>query len=270
MRRERPALAVGTSVSISHVARLSGARAVVFNEDDIDYIPLFAALAYPFAHAICTPEGVRVGRWHAKQVTYPGYHELAYLHPDVFTPDTTVREAMGLGDKEVYSLVRLSALAAHHDRKQLGISEEQLQQLVSLLRQFGRVFISSEKVLPSWAACHRLDVGAGRMHDVLAGASCLVSDSQTMTMEAAVLGTPAFRCNTFVGRCSVIEELEHRYELTRGFAPGQFGGMLDEVGHLLKQADPRAAREVRRRQMLAEKINVADWIYTFLAESLHC
>jgi predicted glycosyltransferase len=43
-----------------------------------------------------------------------------------------------------------------------------------------------------------------------------IGDSQTMTAEAAVLGTPAIRFNDFVGELSYLEELEYTFDLTYG------------------------------------------------------
>ena len=41
-----------------------------------------------------------------------------------------------------------------------------------------------------------------------------IGDSQTMTSEAAVLGVPSLRCNSFAGRISYINEQEFKYGLT--------------------------------------------------------
>lgn len=262
-RRHGVDVMAGTSASISHVSRLTRARAVVFQSDDADVVPGFAWLAYPAAHSICTPQGVRTGRWQRKQVTYPGYHELAYLHPDHFTPDPAIATRLGLPAGAPYAVVRLSAMDAHHDTRAQGIAGDRIQQVIALLERHCRVFVSAEK--PSaWAEGRLLPLPPDRIHDVLAGAVCLVSDSQTMTREAAVLGVPAFRCNTFVGRLSVLEELEKRYGLAQSFLPPRFDCLLEAVEALLSRKTFREEWRQRRERMLAEKINVAVWMAEYL------
>ena len=61
------------------------------------------------------------------------------------------------------------------------------------------VYISSEKALPSELAQYKLSTPSAQIHDVLANADLYVGDSQTMATEAALLGTPAIRSNSFVG-----------------------------------------------------------------------
>ena len=67
------------------------------------------------------------------------------------------------------------------------------------ISQYMTVYISSEKVLPPELAKYKLSTPAAQIHDVLANADLYVGDSQTMATEAALLGTPAIRSNSFVG-----------------------------------------------------------------------
>jgi predicted glycosyltransferase len=79
-----------------------------------------------------------------------------------------------------------------------------------------------------------------------------------MTAEAAVLGTPAFRINDFVGRISYLRELEE-YGLAFGFRPADEASALAAVDRVLAMPDRRDVFAVRRRQMLAEKIDPVPW-----------
>ncbi|MBK7488915.1 MAG: hypothetical protein IPI74_03700 [Bacteroidales bacterium] len=54
-----------------------------------------------------------------------------------------------------------------------------------------------------------------------------------MTSEAAVLGVPAIRCNTFAGRISYLEEEEKVYGLTYAFHPMEFDRMMAKIKELL-------------------------------------
>ena len=263
-RRFDADLLLGTSVSAAHVSRLTRARSIVFEEDDADVIRLFAWLAYPFAHTIVIPDCLRDRRTR-KHVVYPGYHELAYLHPNHFTPDASVLTELGVDEAEPFFILRHVALQAFHDVGQAGLSRSAIEELIDLLRPRGRVFLSAEAGLPDPWRDLRIPIPAQRMHDAMAFAAMVVSDSQTMTAEAAVLGTPAVRCNTFVGRISYLEELEHRYGLTFGLLPGNEGAVTAKIRELLAMPDLRQEWQRRRAKMLEEKIDVAEWI-TELAE----
>jgi uncharacterized protein len=262
-RRFRPALIVGTSVHAARVARLCGARSVVINDDDAAAVPLFAWLAYPLATRIVTPACLSHESHGPQRVTYAANQQLFYLHPKRFTPDPAVRAELGLAPHETYGLVRLSALTAHHDRGVRGVSEALVDEVRRGLPPSMRLFISSEKPLSPALAELRLPLAAERMHHVLAAAEFCVGDSQSVTAEAAVLGTPALRLNDFVGRISYLRELERR-ELAFGFKPGQEAELLACLGSLLADPDRRVLFARRREKLLAEAIDPVPWFVELL------
>ena len=92
----------------------------------------------------------------------------------------------------------------------------------------------------------------------------LVGDSQTRTSEAAVLGTPAIRCNTFVGRIHYLEEEEHKYGLTYGFRPDHSEEMFQKIEELLSMPDLKEEWQRRRQKMLSEKIDYASFLTCFI------
>ena len=95
-----------------------------------------------------------------------------------------------------------------------------------------------------------------------------IGDSQTMTSEAAVLGVPSLRCNSFAGRISYINEQEFKYGLTFGFHPNNFDKMLDKLNKLLLTNNLRAEFKRKRNLMLDEKINVTSF-WLWLIENIH-
>jgi hypothetical protein len=224
---------------------------------------MFARLTYPFADIIVTPDVLPddLGKKHVK---YPSYQELAYLHPNHFTPDPKILEELGVDEGEPYSILRFVSLQAAHDKGQRGLSLDAKRALVKLLGNYGPVFITSERTLPPEFEPYRIAIAPHRVHDALAFASIFVGDSQSMTIEAAVLGTPAIRCNTFVGRCPVIEELEHRYGLTFGFLPGTVDKMLLTIEELLKNKELREKWRIRQQEMLEDKIDLTMWMVNFV------
>jgi predicted glycosyltransferase len=261
--RDRPDALVGCSPELAHVGWLLRIRSIITVEDDFDVIPKFARLTYPFCSVIAAPVGCDVGPYEAKTQAYQGYHELAYLHPRRFSPefDKTVSLRRG-GD--VYSIVRLSRLTAHHDRGIRGMEDGDVDAIVDRLSREGNVWISAERPVPERFAHMLLPIGPSDIHHALAYARVLVSDSQTMTMEAAVLGTPSVRCSDFVGRISVLEELESRYGLTIGVEPGDRSALLAAVGEILSPERRTDEWIGRRRRMLDDKVDVSTFLIRLL------
>lgn len=198
--------AIGGS-AVSHVARAVGAKSVVFT--DTEHAALTNKLMAPFADEIWTPECFHED-FGTKQVRYPGYHELAYLHPDRFSPDDSIREDVGLDPGEEYVVLRLVSWEASHDTGAGGIDD--VGDVVDRLETTGTtVLITAEGDLPARVRDRQVDIEPHRMHDLLAEASLFVGEGATMAAESAVLGTPAVYVNTL--RMGYTDELEARYGL---------------------------------------------------------
>ncbi len=262
-------LMIGTSIVIGPASRMTGATSVVFSEDDANVVPMFAKLAYSASHYIVTPRALEHEAYGPKHLTYQGYHELAYLHPDLYRPDPGVRELLGVGPDEKYFVLRLVALTAHHDIGQKGVNPAQAKAVVQHLLPHGKVFISAEMEVPDNLRQYLLPTPVDRILDVMAFAEMVIGDSQTMTIEAAVLGTPALRCNTFVGRLSVLEELEHRYGLTVGIRPENFDKVFEQIDAWLAQGDLKQQWAQKRQVMLDECINLTDWMLDLFSRLAH-
>lgn len=263
LRKYRPDVIAGTSPEGPLAAKLAGVPYVNFNEDDYDVVPLYSHLAYPFASCIMMPEGCRAGKWERKTVFYPGFHELSYLHPDIFQADkAVVREHTG--NHWPYILLRFSALNAHHDRGKRGLTESLAKRIIELAGEKYRVLISSEKELPSSLSGHLLNIDPLEMHHFMAFATVYIGDSQTMAAECAMLGTPFIRYNDFIGKITYLEQLENKYKLGFGFKPGQEEQMLEKLDEILNQGISKGEWESRRKEMLQSKLNVSEFLAWFL------
>lgn len=248
-RRERFTHAIGTSVSIGHLSFLSMGKVQSWNfsEDDDDVIPIQAFLSYPTSTKVFNPDCLRFRYWKKKRVLYPSYHELAYLHPNNFTPDESVLEKYGL-QRNRYIILRLVSLTAHHDAGVTGISPE--------LHQEMRTMLNNYTIIESMEGKAGNKIAPWDMHHVLAFSKMIISDSQTMTMEAGVLGIPAVRINSFADRCSVIQELENKYQLTFGFLPRQARLALQKIRELLQDDNLEMQWSNRRSRLLADKVDL--------------
>ncbi len=252
---------VGTSLAAPYAARLVGAKSIIFSADDSKVVPLFAKLAYPFAHYIVTPESL-ADNYGKKHIKHPSLHELAYLHPNRFHPNPNILKELGVSENEKYFLVRLVSLTAHHDIGAKGLSSDHAHLLVKKLSKHGRVFISAEKVLEKEFEPYLLKVDVDKIFDVMSFAQIVIGDSQTMIRESAVLGTPSIRCNTFVGRLSVIEDLQNK-GLTCGFLPEDFDKLLVCLDKWL--ANDNIENEIRQKrdQLLKQKVDLTKWMLDF-------
>ena len=237
-------------------AALLGRPSISFNDDDVDLVPLIGFTSYGLARSVLVTSVTRMGKYEKKAIRYPSFHELFYLHPNRFTPDPAIKLELGLASYEKYAVVRLSALTAHHDHGVRGIAVELMQEVIRLVGDKMRLFITSERSLDERLEKYRMPIRPERIHHALSFAEFCLGDSQTMTAEAAVLGTPAFRINDFVGRISYLDELE-RYGLAYGYRPGDETALLDKLASILCASDIKQAFTKKKQKMLEDKIDPA-------------
>jgi hypothetical protein len=189
--------------------------------------------------------------------------KLSYLHPKVFCLDLQVLNKYDFEGE--YALIRVAKLTAHHDFGIKGIDHDLLLTLVEELKNWGlRVLISSEGILPSEFYSYKLDIQPRDMHHVLAGSSILICDSQSMAVEAAMLGIPSIRYSSFAGKISVLEELQNVYHLTFGINAGSKEALLDKLNSLLNMENLLEEFQTRRTRMLNDKICVSEFLEWFI------
>ena len=253
---------VGTSINIPHVSRLTRMKSIILDDDDDAVEPLFARFAHPFANTILSPVGTP--RKSKKTVYVHSYHELAYLHPNVFKPEAGVLQDAGIREGEPFFILRFNAFKAHHDKGVTGLTIENKRRLVQFLAARGRVFITTERNIDDEFKPYLLNISPEKAHSLMYYATLFIGDSQTMTSEAAVLGTPAIRCNTFVGKIHCMEEKEYKYGLAYGFLPNQVEAMFQIIDELLSLPNLKAEWQHRRQIMLSEKIDFAKFLTWFI------
>lgn len=263
-RREKIEIALGTSVSIVHASIISPTRSVVFDDDDDEVQPLITRFVNPFADTLLSPDSLRSRRKRKDTIYYPGYHELAYLHPNRFTPDPSVLDEVGIESDERYFILRFNVFKAHHDSGVFGLSLEQKLKLVEKLKPHGKVFITSERNIEPELHEYQPKISPERIHSLMALATLFVGDSQTMACEAAILGVPSLRCNSFAGKISYLEELEKQYGLTFAFLPTEFDKMIEKLEKLLSMPNLGNEWQIRRKKMLKDKIDVTSFWTWFI------
>jgi len=256
-------LSVGSGVLTAYIATLVNATSIAFNDSEAARIQNL--LGHIIVDEVYTPSTFThdLGDKHTK---YEGYHELAYLHPNRFSPDPDRLLEHGVDPEEEYYVIRFIAWDALHDAGESGLSASAKRELISTLEDTGTVYITSEDALPEDFEDYRLPVPPEYIHDLLYYADIYVGDSQTMATEAAVLGTPSIRSNTFAGDGDMgnFVELEENY--------GLLYSTPDEKEALLKMreliSDPNLALkwEKRRKQLLKDKLDVTQVVFDSVEE----
>lgn len=264
VRKNKIDIGISSGIVLGHVSQFSKMKALLFDDDDDAAEPLIVHYGHPVSYATLTPDCIH--RKTKRAIYYPGTHELAYLHPNRFNLDPTILEKAGLHEGERFFIMRFVALKGHHDIGQAGLNLEQKRMLVSLLNSNGRVIITSERPIEEEFEPYRMPVPPEDIHSLMAHCSLFLGDSQTMTSEAAVLGVPAIKCNTFAGRLSVPNMLENKYELCYAYTPNHFDEMTQHIQQLLSK-DPESLKNewhVKRQRMLADMIDPTEFFVNYI------
>ncbi len=245
-------------VSIAPVGRLLRKPALVFYDTEV--ATQTNRFVYPMASSVITPDCYEAPV-RGNHITYPGYHELAYLHPDRFTPDAGKLGAFGLSPEEPFTVVRFVSWESSHDSGEVALDSSQKIALVERLQQHGRIVISSEGQLPPSLEPLHLSGPVEDVHHVLSYANLTVGESSTMAAESAVLGTPAVHvAQTSRG---YVDDLEDHYGLVEHFQPERFDAALAAAEETMAHPDPERDEQARSR-MLEDKIDVTSWMINYV------
>jgi len=219
-------------------------------------------LYMPFTSAVLTGNYAHpnLGK---KQINYSGYQELAYLHPARFIPDPDIREALGIGLKEKYVVLRFVAWGASHDFGHLGIVLENKFRAVTEFAKLAHVFISAEGSLPGELETLRLKIPPEKMHDVLASASLIFSESATMVSEAAVLGVPGIYIDS-TGRYYTRDQEKFGMVFNFSESLSDQDKAIQKGVELLKLEDTKKEFRDCHKRMLADKIDVTAFYVWFV------
>lgn len=213
--------------------------------------------AYPLANRIYTPNCYR-NSIRKNHISYAGYHELTYLHPNLFTPDINVLEKYSIQTNKPFFLVRFVSWQASHDIGEIGIDLKNKKEIIAFLEQFGKVYITSESPLPEMLKDRSIPVSITDIHHLIAFSKIVIGESATMASEAAVLGTPAiFISDTLRGY--TIEE-ENKYHLVYNLSRDNISNVYSIVNLLLNDESTQKDLISNHRLLLNEKVDVTQYI----------
>jgi uncharacterized protein len=240
--------------------------AIAFNDSE-PHVNNFLSLEYkvfmPFINSIITPDTFLddLGK---KQIKVKSYKELAYLHPRYFTPDENIYDILKIDKNEEYIILRFNAFDAVHDIGMESFPLDKKRKLVKELEKYARVFISSEHEIHKDFEKYTLRIPKHKIHDCLYYAKMLVTDTQTMTTEAGILGTPVIRCNSFVGPKDMgnFIELENKYKLIFNYRnPDQ---AIEKAIALIQEPNIKSDWSKKKQKFFNEKVDITAFMVWYI------
>jgi uncharacterized protein len=267
LRRFKPDIITGFGIYDAFTSALLRTKCIVFEDSEPELTNLPYSIPYraclPFVDAIITPcsFSLNIGK---KQMRVNGFKELAYLHPNYYRPDESIKELLRLKGDEEYVLLRFNAFDAVHDLGIRGFSMTNKVRLVSELEKYAKVFISSEAGVPDEIKDRVMKIPKNRIHDAIYYAKILVTDTQTMTTEAAILGTPAIRCNQFVGPndMGIFVDLEKKYGLIFNYSEPDKS--INKAVELIQKHNLKQEWTERRDKLLKDNIDITTFMVWFI------
>jgi len=244
------------SIRGAHASKLM--KKPCINLDDTEHSFQEHLLYLPFTDVVLTPKCFLkdLGK---KQIRYNGYTELAYLHPNYFTPNPRVLDEIGLSKGDTFSVLRFVSWTASHDVGQRGIRNK--VELVRKLKRYGRVLITSEGILPTELNEYKIKISPEKMHDILYYASLYIGEGGTMASEAAILGTHAIHISTTAKHCGIFHDLRN-YGLM--LISEDENDIIHEAMNILQDKDSKSKGKRIREQLLKDKMDLTAFLVEFI------
>lgn len=245
------------SIRGAHAAFLMGKKSINFTDTEHETEQIF--LYKTFTSTLCTPS-CYMKDLGLKQIRFNSYKELAYLHPNYFSPDPSVLDNLNLHEKDKFIILRLVSWDASHDIGHHGIKDK--INFINKLENYGQVFISSESPLDDHLKKYKIDIAVEKMHDLLYYSSLYVGEGATMATEAAVLGVPSIFVSSLSGKLGYLNELEHNYGLVYSYLNEE--SALNRSIAILENNNSKYEWNLKKNKLLNEKIDINAFMIWFI------
>lgn len=263
-------LIFGFGIIETYAGLLIRAPVVIFTDTEPMANKISYSIQYklflPFVNKVITPSSFRqdLGKKHIK---IDSYKEVAYLHPNYYSPNDDIFNLLGIEKEDEYAILRFNAFDAVHDAGITGFSDHQKVQLVRELEKRMKVFISSEAELPSEINDRAMTIPKNRIHDALYYSQLLVTDTGTMATEAAILGVPTVRCQGFVGDNDMgnFIELENKYGLIFNFKDPKKA--IEKAIELASSSGLKAEWSNKKERFIKDQIDISQFIIDFIEKN---
>lgn len=244
----------------AHVSSLLGRPHIVL--DDTENANIGQFLYKPFSEVILTPDCFQKD-FGNKQIRFPSYMELSYLHPNVFEPDPSIYEYLGISKSERYIILRFVGWGAVHDIGHKGLTIENKIKAVLEFSKYSKVFISSENELPNELKKYKLEIPKHLIHHALAYSSMFYGESATMASESAVLGVPSIYLDN-EGR-GYTDEQERKYGLVYNYTESESDQLMSIVkGVEILKSNQKKEWFNKREKLLNDKIDLTAFLENFV------
>ena len=199
-------------------------------------------------------------------IRFNGYKELAYLHPNVFSPDIDVLKELNLNENDKIVLMRFSALNAMHD---IGLNSEALtndDKILKFIKQIendynAKVLISvTERDLDDRFNPYKLNIAPSKYAHLLSFCTLYIGEGTTTASEAGVLGVPWI--NIQKTKRGYLIDQEVNYGL--GFRTEDMDYAMEKAKEYLKNDNIKKEWSVKRKNLLDDKIDVSAFFSWFL------
>ncbi len=245
-----------SAVNICILGRLFGIRTVLFA--DTEDAGIISKLTFPYASRIIIPETFKK-HFGKREIRFKGTHELSYLMN--FKPNNSIYSILGIKKTDQYVLLRFISWGASHDISEKGFTNMQKEELIRILEKIFKVFISCENKLPIKFQKYKLNIPPDRIHDVLYFADLFVGESQSMATESALLGTPALRFNSLVGKMHGFGQFKELQEQKLVYSTNDEKELLQKVNMVLQMKDRKLIWKQRKDSYLKNKDNPSDYAF---------
>lgn len=227
--------------------------------DDTDHNPFSHAMYVPFTTAILTPKFYLKDHGN-RQIRFDSFMELCALHPNQFIPNLShIQDEPRLQGADKYIVLRFVSWGASHDMGLKGLTLQEKYSLVKELSKYIKVVISSESLLPDDLQEYAYSTHPAFMHDLLNGASLLVSESLTMSAEAAFLGTPALCIST--AQAGTLNE-EVKLGLIELFRTSD--GLIERAIELVKNSSYKETYKEKSKEIVKNKLDLTAFMVWFV------
>ena len=237
---------------VAHISALLNKPSFIFY--DSDNASLQNLITYPFAQKVITPLAYNKKIAAKKSIQYQGFHELAYLVPKYFKPNLKLAYENGIKKDQKNILIRHVARTASHDVGTRGLDIATIHAIINSFPQINFV-ISAEKPLPTSLSGYRLTAKAEHIHHVMSACDLLISDSTTMSQEAAVLGVPSIYLSDVLP--GITAHISKTYNLIRPIWPISLPILAKEVESILSLAE---SFKPAHQALLQDHIDVSEFI----------
>jgi len=175
------------SINLAHATRFFGKSSILVT-DDVEY-RLTYYLYKPFATWIIMP--IYIPASGKNLLKYKGFKELAYLHPNHFTPNKEALEPYNLNPYEYVFIREVSSASLNYRKLKMG----KLSKILNYLKQMDlNILLSIEDKSLIYLFkdhCIILKEPVGDIHSLLHFAELTLSSGDSMARESCLVGTPS-------------------------------------------------------------------------------